>query len=360
VRPTRLPGPFLRTALLPLSSLYARALETRARLYRSGALASRRVPCPVVSVGNLTFGGTGKTPFVEFLARRFRFEGRRPAVVSRGYGRESKGVVVVSEGSGPLVGADVGGDEPVAIARRVPGTIVVVGERRAEAARTAIDRGADLILLDDGFQHLAIERDADLLLVDATDPFGGGRLPPAGRLREPLSALARADAIVLTRVDRAEPSRDTLSTLARWNPDAPVFRARIRPAGLWDERGSALTDPRSLIRRFVAVCGIANPAGFSRSMTELDLAAEELLAFPDHHRYARRDLERIRRAADRTGSAWILTTEKDAVKLEGKMTLPVIALRLEVEVEEPGFFPFLQSRISDSSPAARAASAPRS
>jgi tetraacyldisaccharide 4'-kinase len=360
VRPTRLPGPLLRAALLPLSSLYGSALETRARLYRSGVLASHRVPCPVVSVGNVTFGGTGKTPFVEFLARRFRFEGRHPAVVSRGYGRASRGVVVVSEGNGPLVGADEGGDEPVAIARRVPGAIVVVGERRVEAARTAIERGADLILLDDGFQHLALERDVNLLLVDAADPFGGGKLPPDGTLREPLTALARADAVVLTRIDRAEPPRETISALARWNPDAPVFRARIRPAGLWDERGSALADPRSLSRRFVAVCGIANPAGFSRSMTELDLAPDELLVFPDHHRYGRRDLERIRRAADRTGSAWILTTEKDAVKLEGKTTLPVVALRLEVEVEEPGFFPFLQSRISELPSAPRAASAPRS
>jgi tetraacyldisaccharide 4'-kinase len=337
----------VRTALAPLSTLYGRVLESRARLYRSGALAAERADCPVISVGNLTLGGTGKTPFVEFLARRLRFEGRTPAIVSRGYGRRSKGVRVVSEGAGPLVDPDEGGDEPVAIARRVPGVRVIVGERRADAVRVAIDRGADIVILDDGYQHLALRRDVDVLLLDAADPFGGGELPPRGRLREPVSALARADAVVFTRIDLADPPREARRELSRWNPEAPVFTARIRTAGLWDERGSAIADTRLTSRRFVAVCGIANPGSFRASLGELDLSAEELLAFPDHHRYGRRDLERIRRAADRTGSAWIATTEKDAVKLEGRTTLPVVALRLEVEVGEAEFFPFLRSRIPD-------------
>jgi tetraacyldisaccharide 4'-kinase len=359
LRPTRLPGPVLRAVLTPFSALYGRALEARARLYAAGTLRSHRVSAPVVSVGNLTFGGTGKTPFVEFLARRFRFEGKRPAIVSRGYGRSSRGVIVVSDGQGPLVGPEEGGDEPVAIARRLPAVPVVVGERRAEAAGAAIERGADLVLLDDGFQHLAIRRDVNLLLLDAADPFGGGRLPPAGRLREPLSALARADAFVFTRLDRADPPRDARSRLARSNPEAPVFTARIRTAGLWDERGSSVAGSRLTARRFVAVCGIANPAGFAGSIGELDLAPEELLAFPDHHRYRNGDLKKIRRAADRTGSAWILTTEKDAVKLDGRTLLPVVTLRLEVEIGESSFFPFLMSRLSELPPAPRRASAPR-
>ena len=358
MRPTRLPGPVLRTLLTPFSALYGRAMERRARRYASGARSSDRVSVPVVSVGNLTFGGTGKTPFVELLARRLRFEGRRPAVVSRGYGRRSKGVVVVSEGSGPLVGPDEGGDEPVAIARRVPGVPVVVGEKRVDAARTAIDRGADLVLLDDGFQHLALHRDVDLLLLDATDPFGGGALPPAGRLREPLSALSRADAVVFTRLDRPEPPSIAVEELAARNPGAPVFTARIRPAGLWDESGSPVPAARLSTRRFVAVCGIANPASFARSISDLDLVAESTLAFPDHHRYRRRDLESIRRAADRTGSSWILTTEKDAPKLEGGTFLPVVTVRLDVEIEEPGFFPFLLSRMSETRSSPRRASAP--
>lgn len=358
MRPTRLPGPLLRTALAPLSALYGRALDSRARLYRTGALGSERVACPVVSVGNLTFGGTGKTPFVEFLARRFRFEGKRPAVVSRGYGRRSKGVVVVSDGGGPLVGPDTGGDEPVAIARRVPGATVVVGERRADAARAALELGADLVILDDGYQHLALQRDVDILLLDAADPFGGGRLPPRGRLREPLSALARADVVVFTRTDRREPPEEASDALARWNPRAPVFTARIRPVGLCDEQGSPVAGSRLTSRRFIAVCGIANPSGFAASMTDLDLTPETLLAFPDHCRYGRRELEQIRRAADQTGSAWILTTEKDAVKLQGRTLLPVVSVRLEVEMGESNFFPFLLSRLARGA-TLRAASVPR-
>lgn len=333
-------------ALTPVSALYGAALEARARWYGSGRFASSRASCPVVSVGNLTFGGTGKTPFVEFLARRLRFEGKRPAILSRGYRRRSTGVVVVSRGEGPVVGPDEGGDEPVATAKKLPGVPVVVAERRADGARTAIDLGADVILLDDGYQHLALARDVNLLLLDAADPFGGGRLPPGGRLREPLSALARADAIVFTRVNRGNPTPEARETVARWNPEAPVFTARLRPAGLWDESGSPVAIFELATRRFVAVCGVANPAGFAASLAELELRPEELFAFPDHHRYSRRNLARIRRAADRTGSVWIVTTEKDAVKLEGRTSLPLVTLRLDVEVAEAGFFPLLLSRIS--------------
>lgn len=345
--------------LSPLSSLYGKALEARARWYEAEPGRRRRVDCPVVSVGNLTFGGTGKTPMVEFLARRLRFEGRRPAVVSRGYGRRSRGVVVVSSGAGPRVGPDEGGDEPVAIARRLPAVPVVVGERRHDAAKAALALGADVLVLDDGYQHLALERDVDLLLLDASDPFGGARLPPGGMLREPLSALARADAFVFTRVDRHPPSEAARAELSRRNPDAPVFTARLRASGLWDETGSPVAATRLAERRFLAVCGIANPAAFSASLAEVELDPEEVLAFPDHNRYGRRDLERIERAADASGGAWIVTTEKDAVKLAGKTRLPLVTLRLEVEMGETGLFPFLLDRISRGERAGRRlASAP--
>ena len=360
MKPRRLPRPFLRAALSPLSGLYGAALAARARLYGSGRLRSERVSRPVVSVGNLTFGGTGKTPFVEFLARRLRFEGRRPAIVSRGYGRLSRGPVVVSDGNGPLVSADRGGDEPVAMARRLPAVPVVVAERRVEGARKAIDLGADLVLVDDGYQHLALRRDVDILLLDAADPFGGGHLPPSGALREPLSALRRADAFVFTRVDRASPSGEAREELRRRNPEAPVFTARIRAAGLADDSGAPVVSPALTGRRFVAVCGIAHPQTFTASLRELELAPEEVLDFPDHHRYGRRDLARIRRVADRTGSTWIATTEKDAVKLAGRTTLPIVVVRLEVDVLEPGFFPFLLARLDGrDSDSPREAAAPR-
>lgn len=332
----------------PVSSLYARILEARVQRYASGRATAHRLAFPVVSVGNITMGGTGKTPFVEFLARRFRFEGLHPAILSRGYGRRGSRLVVVSSGEGPQVSPEEGGDEPVELARRLPGVIVVVARRRVEAARAAGALGADLFLLDDGYQHLAIRRDVDLLLLDARDPFGGESFPPRGRLREPLSALARADAFIFTRVERGAPSPRALAELARRNPRAPVFTARIRSLGLWDEAGSPVDKQAIADRRFVGVCGVANPSSFSASLAELDLAPEEVIVFGDHHRYRLRDLDRIQRAAERTGSTWLVTTEKDAVKLAGRFPLPTATVRLGVEVLEAGFFAFLSSRLNQS------------
>jgi tetraacyldisaccharide 4'-kinase len=329
-----------------IGALYGRAASLRARWYATGRFATETLPRPTISVGNITFGGTGKTPFVEFLARRLRFEGWRPAILSRGYGRRSRGVVVVGEGAGSLVSPEEGGDEPVALARAVAaGVCVVVGERRVEAAARAVALGADLFLLDDGFQHLAVRRELDLLLLDARDPFGGGRLPPRGRLREPLDAMARADAVVFTRADRGLPRIDALEAVARLAPGKPVFRARLRAAALRDEAGGPIAAGEIAERRLLAVCGIANPASFAATLSELGLAAEERLEFRDHQRYGPRELARIRDAAARAGASLVVTTEKDAVKLAGRAGLPVVAVRLAVEVEEPGFFPFLAARL---------------
>ena len=329
-----------------ISRLYARLLEARARRYASGRIPSQRLDHPVISVGNLTMGGTGKTPFVAHLARRLRFEGKRPAILSRGYGRSSRGVILVSEGHGPLVTPDVGGDEPVALALRLPGVIVAVGERRFEAGRAAEAAGADVFLLDDGYQHLSLERDANLLLLDAKDPFGGGRFPPRGRLREPLSALRRADAFVFTRAEAETPTAEAAATLRNWNPAAPIFTARLKAAGLYDDSGAPVEGAALEDRRCLAVCGIAQPEAFAETLAELGITAEQILAFRDHQRYTGRDLARIERAADAAGASWIVTTEKDAVKLGGALSLPTVTARLTVEVGEPGFFPFLASRIA--------------
>jgi tetraacyldisaccharide 4'-kinase len=325
----------------PLSSAYAWILETRAR--RHGA--PHRLAQPVISVGNVTVGGTGKTPLVECLARHYRSQGMRPAILSRGYGRSSLGPVLVSAGQGPLVGPGEGGDEPVELARRLPGVIVAVSRNRVDAAREAARLGADLFLLDDGFQHLRLARDIDLVLVDARDPFGGETFPPRGRLREPLSALARADAFVFTHVAEKPPS-PALATLARINPAAPVFCARFPALGIWDENGSRLDLERVARQPFIAVCGVAAPATFSASLAELGLSAQETLVFRDHQRYRKRHLVSIRGAVVRTAACRVITTEKDAVKLAGRLPLPLATLRRRVEIADPGFLEMLDSRLS--------------
>lgn len=326
----------------PLSSLYSRILEARARRSAPGL----RLAQPVVSVGNVTTGGTGKTPVVEFLAARLRSQGWRPAILSRGYGRASRLPVLVSSGDGPLVGPEEGGDEPVELARRLRGTIVAVASRRRDAAELAVRCGADLFLLDDGFQHLALERDLDLVLLDARDPFGGERFPPRGRLREPLSSLARADAFLWTYVGPDCPNPRHRQELLRRNPQAPVFHARLPPAGLFDDQGSPVDAERVERERSIAVSGVASPASFAASLNELGLSPRETLVFRDHQRYADRHLAAIRRAAGRARACWVVTTEKDAVKLAGRVGLPLVCLRRRVEILEPEFFSFLESRLA--------------
>ena len=325
----------------PLSALYDRILEARAERYATGRSRSARLSRPVVSVGNLTVGGTGKTPFVLHLAERFLSEGRRPAILSRGYGRRSRDVVVVSRGDGALVGPDEGGDEPVLLAHRLPGAIVVVAPRREDAARAAEAFAPDVFLLDDGFQHLCVRRDLDLLLLDAADPFGGGKYPPFGRLREPLSALRRADGFVFTRGLPGHPTPAELSTVAGENRAAPVFTARIFPEGLTGPSGAPAAKPE----RSLAVCGIATPASFFASLAAIGIEPAERLVFPDHRRYGDRDVRRIAAAARQTSSAAVVTTEKDAVKLGQRLPLPVLTLRLKVEVSENAFYPWMEERL---------------
>ena len=196
----KLPQNTFAMALLGVPALlYGAAVRLRRRGYTALGLA-RRAAVPVISVGNLTVGGTGKTTIVSWLVRELQDRGWHPAVVSRGYlGRAGRGPLYVSRGQGPLVASDVSGDEPFLLASRLPGAVVVAGSDRVLGSRAAIEAGADVVILDDGFQHMRLARDVDLVLLDAHNPFGNYRLLPAGTLREPVSELRRAHAVIITR-----------------------------------------------------------------------------------------------------------------------------------------------------------------
>ena len=334
-----------------LEAAYSGILEARARRYAEGRLPSTRLSRPTISVGNLTMGGTGKTPTVALLAARLAAQGMRPAVLSRGYGRRTAGTVVVSRGAGPLVTPDEGGDEPVELALRLPGVPIVVARRRADAAGVAEELGAGVFLLDDGYQHLAVRRDLDLLLLDARDPFGGRHFPPRGRLREGIPALARADAIVFTRADEP-PGPEALATIARWNPRAPLFHARFTAARIEEEPGATGASAAA-----IGVCGVARPRTFLEALSRAAVPVSQLLVFPDHHRYGRRDLARIAAAATRAGAGRIVTTGKDAAKLRGRVGLPLAVVRLDVEIVEPEFWTFVASRIGAAADAPEASGA---
>jgi tetraacyldisaccharide 4'-kinase len=284
----------------------------------------------VISVGNLTVGGSGKTPHVQFLASWLLGLGFRVAVLSRGYGRGSGGVVWVSRGEGPLVTHEDGGDEPVLLASSLPGVSVLVGESRAEAGRECLRRQkVDVFLLDDGFQHLSLRRDADVLLVDAGRCLGNRRTLPFGPLREPAGNSRFADALVVTKCK--DPARgNEVAAAVRFPAGRPRAFSRLVPRSLVDRRGCVTPLPPPG-EEAVAFCGLARNEQFSSTLEESGFVLRKFLGYGDHHRYRRADLEEIASAA---GGLTALTTEKDLVRLPEELPFDVKALRVEVEFLE--------------------------
>ena len=337
----------------PWQLVYGGAHRLRAAWWRGRA---RRLPRPVVSVGNLHWGGAGKTPLVAAIAARLRDEGHRVCVLSRGYGGTGEGVRIVSDGGGPLLGPKVAGDEPVELAGKLPGVAVVVDPDRHRAGLHALARlvpQPDLFLLDDGFSHLALARDLDLLAFPAADPFAGGRLAPAGRLREPLASVARADAALLTGAPPGGEGRAAAEALA----------AALRPHGL---RGPAFAAesrtgapalagdrPLPADTPVLLVCGIARPGRFLAAARAGGRPVAGELVLPDHHDYPAATLERIRRAAEAAGARAVLTTSKDRVKLHGRLDLPLAELPVEA-APEPAFWDWLADRLAALTPAPEA------
>ncbi len=333
-------GPAVLTLL---SRVYGGAMALRADCYARRLLVRpRRLPATVICVGNLAAGGTGKTPMAVWLARRLQRRGLRVAVVSRGYGgRAEKRGGVVSDGRCLRMDAAAGGDEPVLMARSLPGVPVVVGADRYRAGMLAIRRlDAAVLVLDDAFQHLALERDFNLVLMDAARPFGNGRILPRGTLREPLSALGRAHAVVLTRADglnEALVSRRVAAVAKRAAP-APVFTAAhdSRPCGLVPvgrreiTPGGRTADAKGL--RALAFSGIARNDCFFQGLVGAGYRLSGRLAFADHHRYADQDRTMISETARRLGAELLVTTEKDYVRFAGRFAWPLPLLVMGVEM----------------------------
>ena len=293
-----------RACLAALAAPYAAAVTARNAAYDAGLLPARRGPVPVISIGNLTLGGTGKTPLVAWAARRLAAAGLRPAIVSRGYGAAT--------------GAQ--SDEAAELAIVVPGVPHVADRDRLAGARAAAAAGADCVVLDDGFQHRRLARDLDVVAVDATDPFGCGRLFPRGLLREPATGLARAGAIVLTRADavtaaRRQEIRERVAAGRGSAPPAVWAEAEHRPVALrrWDDGPLPLEEVRG--RRVVACAAIGNPAAFRATLESLGADVVGFRAFPDHHAYGAADLAALAALAAEGRADLVVTTLKDLVKV---------------------------------------------
>ena len=270
---------------------------------------------PVISVGNLSMGGTGKTPCVLHLAGLLRASGHTPAILTRGYGRHAlAGDLAVAPGA--QVSVEESGDEPQIFIRS--GLAAVgIGADRARAAALLLDRlPADVFLLDDGFQHVRLARDLDIVLVDALDPFGGGFVFPLGRLREPVGSLSRASAIVITRSQFSDLASAIENAVRRANPNVPIFRAGIEPEA-WVDAATGASHPlaRPPFAFAGAFCGLGNPQSFRRTLERLGVEPAAWFEFDDHHRYRLRELRSMAHQAGVADSTALVTTEKDAVNL---------------------------------------------
>ena len=314
-----------------LRSVYGVAAAWRRRWYDGDPARRRQLRRPVISVGNLSVGGSGKTPIVAHLARLLLEHGERPSILSRGYRRDrpQDGVTVVSNGAAVLAGIGSAGDEPLMLARALPGVPVLVGASRYLSGRLAEERlGASVHLLDDGFQHLELRRDVDLLVIDERDLKD--QLVPVGRLREPLTTAAQADAALVNSVDDSAAERIGralgLSTCFR------VERSLGMPHRL-DGADVPTTD------RVLAAAGIARPERFFADLASAGWNVVGTIQFPDHHQFTKRDLKRLTAAA-RAADAIVMTTEKDAVRLaaDDLGTLAVAAVPLTASIEPASVF----------------------
>lgn len=294
--------------LCPLSFVYGLIMRLRYRLYRAGLISSYRASIPVISIGNLVVGGTGKTPMVDFLVRHVTGLGMRCAVVSRGYGgsyRQDVAKVMGDDGTLQMTAAECG-DEPCLLARRNPRVPVYVARKRALGIQAAEADGAEVILLDDGFQHLAVQRDVDILLLDASRPFGNGRMLPAGILREPRSAVLRADLVVMTRADRMPGGPLPYN--------GPVLRSSHQPDRVVKTlAGEIVPETDYAGKSCLAFAGIARPEEFFQSLQSFGFGNVEAIALADHQEYTRDILNRL--VGSCNNHDLLITTEKDAVKL---------------------------------------------
>lgn len=327
----------------PWQQFYGAVHGLRRFWYRKHA---RHLPRPVISVGNLHWGGSGKTPLVAAIASHLRDRGLAVCILSRGYGSRGRGVRVVSAGRGLLLDARTAGDEPALLAGELPGVAVVVGPDRYQDGLEALKRldpAPDLFLLDDGFSHLALARDLDLVAFPASDPFGGGRLFPSGRLREPLAAISRAHAAVLTGApDRDGQGAALASALRSRGFTGPGFASVTRPETPRLAGGA----PLPAGARVLLVTAIARPAAFTALARDLGLDIAGELSFRDHHLYTEASLARIEGAFRSSGAGAVLVTSKDRVKLLERLdvldALGVPLAELPIRADpEPAFWEWL-------------------
>lgn len=309
---------------LPFSLLYGAGIKARNFFYRKNFFQSFDLGVKTISIGNITVGGTGKTPMVAFIAEKLAEQGEKVCILTRGYGRDNpKERVLVTDGTKILADARDAGDEPFELANKLLGkTIIIADANRAEAGKWAkAEFGITTFILDDGFQHLRVKRNLDIVLIDATNPFGNESLLPTGILREPLQNLKRADVIVITRANLVENVEKIKNKIAQLNPTCQIFVSEnkfTKLVKLKEFLTQSTTNPKSKIQNLksAAFCALGNPNNFFNQLRRENFNLITTKSFPDHHIYTQIDVRNIEKEAIETGAEVLLTTAKDAVKLK--------------------------------------------
>ncbi len=347
---------FVRAALMPASMVYGAGLLVHVSAYANGLLKRNKLDVPVISIGNVTVGGTGKTPITIDLTSRLAAHGLRVGVLSRGYGRRSQEeTVVVCDGAGKFAAPIDAGDEPLLIARSNPNAVVITGKNRAKNGKLAIEKfGCDVLILDDGFQHFKLKRDIDIVLVDYNDNFENDNLLPAGRLREPVVALSRASKVIITKVPQIMDHRDhkrldrMRDYIKQRAPHAAISTCRfipkvLRPGAAYSSivlgaEGNGFNRDLDISKlratRVAAFCGLARPESFKATLQNLGADIVAFRTFGDHHWFTAQDIKKLK--ADAKDAELLISTEKDLVR-QIHMVLPTdllkrtYALKLETE-----------------------------
>lgn len=332
----------MKRILMPLAAGFRMGVALRTAAYQRGWLATRRLNRPVVSVGNLSVGGTGKTPFVAFLAERLMARGLKPGILTRGYSRRAGAdLIAIEPGSGRAPDPREVGDEPALLARKLPEVPIVVGADRYRAGLLAEDKfKVDVHILDDGFQHFALARDVDIVLLDVTQELSDRELLPAGQLREPCAALVRAHCVVLTRSELADP-RPTEERVRKINSKPGIFHCSTKLQSVMDISSGKVSALQAILDGpAYAFCGIGNPPAFFADLGQWGFSVAARAEFQDHHVYTPDEITRLVANARKAGAKILLTTEKDALNFPGvgKTEIPIFACVIQTELREAEAF----------------------
>jgi len=340
-------NPAVSLILLPASTLYRAITRARLTAYRRGLFKVSKLGAPVISVGNITTGGTGKTPLVEWVCRTIAavsgkemHEAKNVCVLTRGYGRSNPSAqVVVSDGTDLQANELEGGDEPLLLATNLKGIASVISNpNRVAAGEWAIaNLQSEVFVLDDGFQHLRLFRDLDIVAIDATNPWGGGGLLPGGSLRESLGGLSRADCVVITRTEQVADIESMKAIVQRIVPEVPVLSSRMVTSGFRKVAGQAMEMTALQSQPNGAFCGVGNPESFFQHLRHEGFKLEITQTFPDHHRYKQSELDILVRSAQAKGVKSLVTTAKDATKLQAlNLELPCYVLEIQISIDDEG------------------------